>query len=686
VFSSGAGVFVAAVGAVAFAGWVFDLPELKTVYAGITIKANTALALLLAGVSLALFPLAAERPGVHITGQICAVAAALIGALTLSEHLTGVDLHIDELLFTEPAGERATASPGRMGPPASSCLTLAGIALALLYAKAGNLMVQVSATLIALIAVLALLGYAYSAEELYGVARYTGIALQTAIALLVLALGLFAARPETGIVSQLAGNRAGAILARRLLFLVIGVPFGLGWLRLVGQRAGYYDLGFGTALLTLGIIVIFVAVVWRTAARLNELEDQRRAAEAARDGMLARTEAAREHAEAALRVRDEFLSTISHELRTPLMAILGWAHLLGRGGFDAEAARRGFKSIERSAKAQAKLVEDLLDASAIITGKLTLNVRPVRLGALIEATIDSLRPALSAKGIHLQLEIDTRADEIHGDPIRLQQVVWNLLSNAVKFTPRDGTIRIASERSAGEFRVVVADNGAGMNPSFVPFAFDRFRQEDGGMTRPAGGLGLGLAIARHLIELHGGTLDAHSDGTGLGSTFTVRLPLVARPSAVPAVAPASPAAEPRSEAPPPRKLQLAGTRILVVDDDPDTLELLLAVLGSAGAVAQTASSTAEAVEIFQSWTPDAVISDIAMPEEDGCELIKRIGALQAAAGIYVPAIALTGRSRPEERQRFLEAGFERFFAKPIMPAELVDAVAELIARRRAAAG
>ncbi|HEV2860946.1 MAG TPA: PAS domain S-box protein [Pyrinomonadaceae bacterium] len=381
----------------------------------------------------------------------------------------------------------------------------------------------------------------------------------------------------------------------------------------------------------------------------------------------------------ASRLKDEFLATVSHELRTPLTAILGWAHMLRTGQFKGESAAGAFETIERNARAQSQLIEDLLDVSRIITGKLRIDVRPIDPNSFIDAAVEAVRPAAEAKGVRLQRVLDTGIVSVSGDPVRLQQVVWNLLSNALKFTPRGGRVQVRLERVNSHVEITVSDTGAGISPEFLPHVFDRFRQADQKTTRRHGGLGLGLAIVRHLVELHGGTVRAESEGEGHGSTFTVLLPVAPINSAEPTETRVHPAARdtlPAFECPD----RLDGLRILIVDDEPDTREMLKAGLMHCGAVVTTAGSAAEAVAEIQGATPDVLISDIGMPEEDGYDLIRKVRALPAGGGGRVPAIALTAYARAEDRMHALRVGYQMHVPKPVELAELAAVVASIAKR------
>jgi PAS domain S-box-containing protein len=384
-------------------------------------------------------------------------------------------------------------------------------------------------------------------------------------------------------------------------------------------------------------------------------------------------------AEESSRLKEEFLATISHELRTPLSAILGWTRMLRLGQLAPENSAKALDTIERNARAQAQLVDDLLDVSRIITGKLRMDVRPADPNAFIDAAVEAVRPAAEAKGVRLQKVVDTSAIAIPGDPVRLQQVVWNLLSNAIKFTPRGGRVQIRSERVNSHLEIVVSDTGQGIAADFLPHVFDRFRQADQKTSRQHGGMGLGLAIVRHLVEMHGGTVRASSEGEGQGATFTVMLPITPIYQLDSSGGRVHPAAR---DLLPPNDItdRLDGLRILVVDDEPDTRELLKQGLEYCGATVALAGATVEAMELIKMSIPDVLISDIGMPVSDGYDLIRQVRALPAARGGKVAAIALTAYTRIEDRLQALRAGYDMHVPKPVELAELV-AVAASVARR-----
>ncbi len=384
-------------------------------------------------------------------------------------------------------------------------------------------------------------------------------------------------------------------------------------------------------------------------------------------------------AEESSRLKEEFLATISHELRTPLSAILGWARMLRLGQLSKENEAKALDTIERNARAQAQLVDDLLDVSRIITGKLRMDVRPADPHSFIDAAIEAVRPAAEAKGVRVQKVIDTGAVSVPGDPVRLQQVVWNLLSNAIKFTPRGGRVQIRSERVNSHLEIVVSDTGQGIAHDFLPHVFDRFRQADQKTSRQHGGMGLGLAIVRHLVELHGGTVKANSEGEGRGATFTVMLPitpLYQLDSSGSRVHPAARDLLPADDS----CERLDGMKILVVDDEADTRDLLKQGLEYRGAKVKAVASAAEALDSLVTFVPDILISDIGMPDVDGYDLIRKIRGLPANQGRKIPAIALTAYTRVEDRLQSLRAGYDMHVPKPVELAELV-AVAASVARR-----
>jgi signal transduction histidine kinase/CheY-like chemotaxis protein len=409
-----------------------------------------------------------------------------------------------------------------------------------------------------------------------------------------------------------------------------------------------------------------------TPAGVREVEEVRRAVLDA--GALVQQRAA--EAESANRAKDEFLAVLSHELRTPLNAIFGWARMLQGGQLGASESTRALDVIVRQANTQLQLIDDLLDVSRVTSGKMRLEVHALDLRTVIEQAVDAVRPAADARDVRLSTRL-ARVDSVNGDPTRLQQVVWNVLMNAVKFTPAGGHVQVDLRRAGAEVEIVVSDTGAGIAPEVLPFVFDRFRQADSSSTRAHTGLGLGLALVRHLVELHGGTVRAHSEGLGRGATFTLALPLATGESAPDraARAPALAAWNGMHA----RGTRLDGLRILIVDDDRDALDLTGTVVVGAGAEARTCASAPEGFAMLQAWKPDVLVSDIEMPGEDGYSLIRRVRALPAAEGGTIPAVALTAYGRAQDRALALNAGYTMHVPKPVDPGELTTILASLAA-------
>jgi signal transduction histidine kinase/CheY-like chemotaxis protein len=430
----------------------------------------------------------------------------------------------------------------------------------------------------------------------------------------------------------------------------------------------YLVWGGGSLVLVLAALVAFVL-----RRQISAIERIYRQALTEREASEQRERRARGQAEAANRTKDEFLATVSHELRTPLTAMLGWARLLRGRPADEARTERALEAIERNAVAQARLIEDLLDVSRIVSGKLRLDLHETDLHKVVEAAIESVRPAMDAKRIRFQMMVDPSGADVLGDPNRLQQVIWNLLSNAIKFAPKEGKVTVSLARVNSHVELTVRDNGRGIDSEFLPRVFQRFAQEDSGESRAHGGLGLGLAISRHLVELHGGTIEAASEGPGQGATFIVKLPILPVARKAEGNVHPSLSRDMRLESPP----ELEGLKVLVVDDEPDTRELMLTTLAESGCEVRATASVGEAMEAVAAARPDVIVSDIGMPGENGYELVRRLRRLPPEQGGRIPAAALTAYSRPEDRRQALRAGFEMFLPKPVEPAELLAALATL---------
>jgi PAS domain S-box-containing protein len=419
------------------------------------------------------------------------------------------------------------------------------------------------------------------------------------------------------------------------------------------------------------LVSVLSLVLDVTARKLGEEE---------RTALLVRERDARRQAEEADRLKDEFLATLSHELRTPLTSILGWASMIRNGDVDGANATRAIEIIERNARSQARLIDDLLDVSRIITGNLRLDLHPLNLAPIVNAALDALRPTADAKGIQLRIESSEAHSLVRGDPNRLRQVIWNLLSNAIKFTNRGGVVSVKLTCSEGSVRLAVSDTGIGISADFLPYVFDRFRQAEGSISRRQGGLGLGLAVVRHLMELHGGDVGAESRGVGQGATFTVELPLTQERR--------NPArAEERKREIERRRgaigdpIRLDGVHVLLVEDDDDSRKLLVTMLKRHGAEVTAAKSAADALKAFNESPPDVMISDIGMPDEDGYDFMREVRALPGEASRLTPSIALTGYATRKDRERALSAGYQLHIAKPVEQTEIIAAIASLVGRR-----
>jgi PAS domain S-box-containing protein len=398
--------------------------------------------------------------------------------------------------------------------------------------------------------------------------------------------------------------------------------------------------------------------------------------EAERERLLNSEKEARELAEQANRVKDEFLAIVSHELRSPLSAIKGWASLLLGGKLDKDQTLRAIQTILRNAESQNQLIGDLLDVSRIVAGQLRLNIRTFELASVIQAALEVVRPAAMAKSIRLNAVIDPSAGPVAGDPDRLQQIFWNLLSNSIKFTPNGGRVAIRCQRINSHIEITVSDNGKGIDAKLLPVIFDRFRQGESGTARQHGGLGLGLSIVRHLVELHGGIVTARSEGSGKGAEFRIELPvsiasLLGAPSRV------HPTADGSSSGISP---SLSGLRILVVDDEADAREMISTIVGQAGAEVATAANVPQALDLIDRWRPDVLVSDIGMPDEDGFDLIRRVRARSSDNLGQIPAIALTAFARTQDRLKVLSSGYQMHVPKPIEPIELVTVIASITRR------
>jgi signal transduction histidine kinase/CheY-like chemotaxis protein len=662
-------------GILSMAGWALDLPRLANWAGdGISVQPNAALAA--TGIGLGVLLLAIGRSK---AAAIIAAIVAAAAALTALENLFDLDLGVDGwLLFGREWGRTGTTAPGRMGLPASLSWTVLGISLLLLARGAPR--ARAWAPWLALLplaaSTLSLLGYAYDAGQLYTVPGITAISLQTATFVFALSVSTIALA-DTGPITVFGTVGPAGIAARRFLPFVFLIPVLTGSLRLAGERAGLYDTGFGVALHNIVEITLLLALLWWTGRAIARHSAEREKAEADRRELLVLEQAARREAERQATIRDEFLATLSHELRTPLNAILGWAQILKTDVGDPDRVGQAVEVIERNARLQALMIADLLDVSRILAGKMRLHVQPVDLTAVINAALDAVGPAATAKGVRIETVLEPVDEVVNGDAGRLQQVVWNLLTNAVKFTPRGGKVQVVLARVNSHVELRVSDTGEGIAPEFLPKLFERFRQADATTARVHGGLGLGLALVKQLVELHGGKVSAASDGLGRGAMFSVHLPLAAvyprdgearvHPLAAPTVS---------SNTPLPRLDDLS---ILLVDDDADSLQMVATLFESQGASIATAASAAEALELAVAGRFDAIVSDIGMPGRDGYELMKEC----RARGVTAPAVALTAYARSEDRTKALSSGYQSHVSKPVDAAELLATVHALTRRMTA---
>lgn len=493
-------------GALTLLGWITGTYRLTDWFStGISMKANPAVATIATAAAL-IFCLRAA-PRCRLAARALGVLVALIGSLTLLQHLTGLNLGIDTWLSDEPPGMRATSAPGRMGPPASLSFTLIGSALVLTtFGDRARRAAIVLAGLVAFVVGVSLTGYLFGADVLYDLPRLTGISVQMASILLALVIGLYAVVPQHGLVSVLQRDDAGGLLARRLLIPVLLIPVVFGWLEIVGERLELYDPAFGTAIFALMMVVTMAALVLTTARRASQSDAELREAD---------------------RRKDRFLATLAHELRNPLAPIRNSLEILRIAGSDAGRRDVLVRTMDRQLRHMVRLVDDLLDVSRISRDRMELRVERVELTAILRDALDGFRPAIAAARLDVSQTLPPEPVHVHGDPVRLAQVFGNLLNNASKFTEPGGRIRLTAERTGKEVVVSVSDTGIGIEPEMLSKVFEMFTQAERTTVRAGGGLGIGLSLARRLVEMHGGSLTASSDGAGRGSTFVVKLPALA---------------------------------------------------------------------------------------------------------------------------------------------------------------
>ena len=482
-------------------------------------------------------------------------------------------------------------------------------------------------------------------------------------------MDLFGGRMQTQSDSRLARLEQQIMTEMVLIFIALLATTGIVFYTRLGILQPLAKLGSQVAGVTRGILPSRYGKA--TSNELEKLSEALALADAEKQQLLEKERIAKNEAERASQLKDEFLATLSHELRTPLNAILGWSQLILSGNMKEDDVRRGLETIERNARSQNKLIEDLLEMSSIISGKVRLDMQQLDVTSLVDTAVESVRPTAQAKGVSLQKNIAPHIGTITGDPNRLQQVFWNLLSNSIKFTPKGGKITVLVGWSGPMLEIRINDSGLGISPEFIPYVFDRFRQGDASLTRQYGGLGLGLAIVKQLVELHGGTVRAKSSGVGKGSSFIVTLPLVISDDAKNPI--------PRlKELGSDKKTELSGKKVLVIDDEADARELIGRILTYCKASVITAATAREGLELLKREKPDVIISDVSMPDKDGYEFISEVRQLSLENGGSTPAVALTAFARADDMAKAISAGYQKHLCKPVDSHELITAINQLV--------
>jgi signal transduction histidine kinase/CheY-like chemotaxis protein len=625
-------------------GWLQDIPGLTSLYLpGPTLKTNAALCLTSIALSnLLLISVDRGRRGWRYLGYVLALVPTVIGALTLSEHLVGWDLGIDQMIAEEAAGALATTSPNRMGPPASTANILLGLALLIGDSASARrrTIAQVLALLTCVIALLPVMGYAYGFSELYDIARFTGIALVTAVALLTLALAIQGGRPDAGLIALVCREDEVGVFARGLLPPAILLPFGIGWVlaRMLGTNL--VDVPFAISAMALVLMVLLAGVIWRTGTQLLLSLDARAATERA----LAESERTLREAD---QQKTEFLATLSHELRNPLAPIRFAVELLDG---PPAAAARARQTIGRQVQHLTRLIDDLLDLTRINRNKLELHVRSSDVRQLVNDAVDGVSDEINRARHRLEIELPQQPVWLHVDPDRVVQMLVNLLTNATRYSEPGGLVRISAAVDSSQVTISVCDEGYGIDAKDLERVFERFVQV--GNSRH-GGLGIGLALVRALAELHGGIVEARSEGAGRGSEFRLTLPRAGAPSR------SVRDAENRVVAP---------CRILVVDDNRDAADMLNNLLTANGHWVQVAYDGEAALREAAAFQPQIGLLDIGMPGMDGYELAARLRRDARLAGLFL--VAITGWGQEEDRRRALAAGFDAHLTKPADPDEI----------------
>ncbi|MGB2712925.1 MAG: ATP-binding protein [Vicinamibacterales bacterium] len=649
VMAQVASLLVAVAAAAVLLGWLRPIPQLTSLYLpGPTLKTNAAVALACGAVANVVFTLAnIRRRRWRFVGFALALVPTTLGALTLSEHLVGWDLGIDQLIAREPAGALATASPNRMGPIASITNILLGTALLLALSQSPRRRARshLLAFVACIIVLLPLFGYAYGFDELYTLARYTGISLVNAVALLVLGISIQAGRPDAGLMALICREDEVGVFARRMLPAAILLPFGSGWFLAHTLKLGLVNVGFAISAMSLVLIILMAGVIWRTGKQLVFSLDARAASEQA----LAESERSLRNTD---QQKTEFLATLSHELRNPLAPIRFAVELLNGPPPVAERARQ---TIERQVRHLTRLIDDLLDLTRINRNKLELHVRPSELRQLVGDAVDGVSNEVRAARHQLEINLPPQPVWLNVDPDRVVQMLVNLLTNATRYSEPGGTIAVGASVQSTEVTIYVRDSGQGLEPEDLQRVFERFVQV--GKTRH-GGLGIGLALVKALAELHGGTVEARSEGLGRGSEFRVRLPRAAEAPG-PVAATEGPAITP--------------SRILVVDDNRDAADMLGRLLATRGHKVLVAYDGAEALRESVTFKPQIGFLDIGMPGMDGYQLAARLRRHAKPGELFL--VAITGWGQEEDRRRAMSAGFDAHLTKPADPEQITALLA-----------
>lgn len=643
-----AGAYAVLGASISLMGWVLGIPRLADwANTTITMKVNTAICALLVGTGLLISVLA---PRQKLIVRVLSSFVILVGIATLYQHVTGINLGIDTLLFDEPPGSPATASPGRMGPPASISFIM--ISIALILGTASAQMRQVSgwfAVIVVGLATLPLVGYFYGASQLYSVSIYTGVAMQTATMIAAVAGGIVISRPEFALSPLFVRPDGGAVMFRRLVFPVILIALVLGWFRVLGQELGYYDTAFGTALRTIIEIGLLLGLLYWAADGVSRADETLRQAD---------------------RRKDEFIATLSHELRNPLAPIRNAVEILKHEDTGDRKVGEARDMIERQLTHMVRLIDDLLDVSRITRDKLEIRKAKVELGTILNQAVETLSPVLKSHGHKLSVQLPAEKIYLEADAVRLSQVFSNLLNNAGKFTVPGGELLLSAEKIAGHKVVVrVVDNGIGIPEDKLSTIFDMFTQAERAVDEAQTGLGIGLTLAKQIVELHDGTIAAHSGGNGQGSEFIITLPFVATLSTGEAEKARVQPAVTVLEKP------VAKQRILVVDDNVDSAESMSLLMEIAGNETTMAHDGVDAIAMAKAYKPDAVLLDIGLPSADGYEVCRAIRG--ETWGRSTVIIALTGWGQDDDRRRTAEAGFDAHMVKPVDPDELLSLLTRL---------